>query len=618
MAILLNMTRRVSFAIAQPITIVGWFLSSFLLIALIGAANTDHFRISPHSDHALTQAFYYAIIAAVLYFIIALLMVLTVYGATAGHYEKEFKLTVSQRTLMLQTMAFMGYLLFGALVFKYTEGWAYLDAVYWADFTLLTVGIGTPFTPRTHVGRSLLFPFAIGGIVSIGLVIGSIRSLVLERGKHKIAARFTEKKRESVLSTIDSENRTIKIGFFKKYKFSQRGLTEPQRREQEFQVMRRIQSESVHRRRWMSLALSGSAAMALWLIGALVFMITEEPQGWSYFVALYFSYTSLLTIGYGDYQPQSNSGKPFFVFWSLLAVPTLTILIANMGDTVIKMVSDLTIWAGKLTVMPDDEGLRAALKTTLKRFSVGRFINVKDFHVMQPPGILPQTEQPDRDLEKVHSSEHHALDRLASHVEDEELKEALEAGNQDDNVQRDIHLYHFVLVRELRHLIEDSRSDSQKEYSYRDWAWFLKLLGQDENDETLHRTPPVVPRRRRFLKGSKSKVEHISLGKAGGKDGDMKWSWLGTRSPLLGTKSESEWLIEQLGWQLEKTLRDAKSKDPSVRLAQPPIGFADLQKHDEETVREDRRDTISRDNEGMQQQASSSTEKTSNTERKNQ
>ena len=80
--------------------------------------------------------------AAGIYLIIALLMCLTVYGAWKGHYARQFNLTTSQRTLMLQTMSFFTYLLLGALVFSHIEEWEYLDAVYWADVTLLTVGLG--------------------------------------------------------------------------------------------------------------------------------------------------------------------------------------------------------------------------------------------------------------------------------------------------------------------------------------------------------------------------------------------------------------------------------------------------------------------------------------------
>ena len=43
---------------------------------------------------------------------------------------------------MLQTIAFMVYLLGGAAVYARIEEWTFVDAVYWADFTLLTIGIG--------------------------------------------------------------------------------------------------------------------------------------------------------------------------------------------------------------------------------------------------------------------------------------------------------------------------------------------------------------------------------------------------------------------------------------------------------------------------------------------
>lgn len=359
-SLLLNMARRLSFAIAQPITIIGFYLASFLLIALVAVASTPVFRIEPMEQHALGQAYYYAMIASGIYFIIASLMTFTALGAYWGHYAKEFQLSPSQRTLMLQTISFMVYLLLGALVFSKVEGWPFLDAVFWAEFTLLTVGLGGEFVPKTHTGRALLFPYAIGGLLMVGLVIGSIRTLILEHGKQKMAARFMEVRREKVLSSINEESRTIRLGLFEKISFSQKGLSEIEKREQEFRVMRRVLELSERRRRYTALAISTTAALLLWFMGGLVFMHSEKPQQFSYFVSLYFSYTTLLTIGYGDFTVNSNAGKAFFVFWSLLAVPTLTILISNMGDTVIKAFRDFTIWIGALTVLPDDKGLKAA------------------------------------------------------------------------------------------------------------------------------------------------------------------------------------------------------------------------------------------------------------------
>lgn len=148
-SLLLNMAHRLRFSIAQPITIVGFTVSSGLLIADIVALTISHsYRLPSNSPavsaarHALTSAFYYAIMAAGIYLIIASLMCLTVYGAWKGHYARQFSLTAAQRTLMLQTMSFFTYLLLGALVFSHVEKWEYLDAVYYADVTLLTVGLG--------------------------------------------------------------------------------------------------------------------------------------------------------------------------------------------------------------------------------------------------------------------------------------------------------------------------------------------------------------------------------------------------------------------------------------------------------------------------------------------
>ena len=202
-------------------------------------------------------------------------MMFTIYGALKGHYSKEFKLTISQRTLMLQTIAFMVYLLLGALIYSKIEGWQFLDAVYWADFTLLTIGIGDDYTPSTHLGRGLLFPFAIGGIIILGLVVGSVRSLVLERTKKKLSARMTEKTRRRVLKRIqkaeDSDSKPgSKIkGLDKEVSKSltldphDNAQSEKRRREAEFNAMREVQKMAAVERQWVSLTVSTMAAMLL-------------------------------------------------------------------------------------------------------------------------------------------------------------------------------------------------------------------------------------------------------------------------------------------------------------------------------------------------------------------
>ena len=175
---------------------------------------------------------------------------------------------------MLQTICFLAYLLLGALVYSKIEGWKFLDALYWADFTLLTIGIGDDYTPATHLGRALLFPFAIGGIVYLGLVIGSIRSLVLDRTKKKLGARMTEKVRRRVIKRVDTAqsgvNPVNKIRGLDKQ--TAKCLTldpydhedgEKRRREAEFHAMRAVQDIASKERKWISLMISGLAWLFL-------------------------------------------------------------------------------------------------------------------------------------------------------------------------------------------------------------------------------------------------------------------------------------------------------------------------------------------------------------------
>ena len=564
LALLMNMARRLSFSIAQPITIIGWYLASIMLIGLVIAATYD-LPLPSGEDRALTQAFYYAVMAAALYFMVSTLMVITVYGAHKGHYPKEFKLTMSQRTLMLQTISFLVYLLGGAAVYHRIESWKFLDAVYWADFTLLTVGIGDDYTPKSHLGRGLLFPYAIGGIVIIGLVIGSIRSLVLERGKKKVGARMVEKQRESVIKRMRKTDGNFKLNPLSKGRdLTGNGTSERERREEEFNLMRQVQNQATKKQQWMSLFISGGAWFTLWFIGAVVFWKAEVNQGWSYFESLYFSYTSLLTIGYGDFQPESNSGKAFFVFWSLLAVPTLTILISNMGDTVVKGIRDLTLYLGEITVLPGEYGTMMRIKAGASKLTAGKLFAEGNL-MEEPPGLWG--EKAGQDSEK---QDHGGItsDRFAGVLEQDELDEAKMARDRGDKLGEDIHLWHFMLCKEIRNIMKHLNDSPPRKYSYEEWAWFLKLMGEDEASSTFHRAPHIHART------AGETGPELQNGQTQDSDGNVRqWSWIGNRSPLMGETEEAEWVLERLTQTLETKLKEQRTsqKRASVDVEKTPM-----------------------------------------------
>jgi len=543
------------------------YLSSFVLTALTACASGP-LKLEPTSEYAFTQAFYYAIFAAGLYFLVATLLLVTLWGAYRGHYEKEFQLTISQRTLMLQTISFLVYLLSGAAVYAHIEDWNFLDAVYWADFTLLTVGIGD-LHPSTHLGRSLLFPYAIGGIIILGLVIGSIRSLVLERGKVKLGARMVEKERRRHLKKLEAKekgeildpiNETPRLSQSSSKSSSNDIRNERGRRRKEFELMRKIQAIAATRRRWTSLVVSGTTWFALWFIGAAVFQTSEYGQQWTYFESLYFAYTSLLTIGYGDFYPESNSGKPFFVFWSLLAIPSLTILISNMGDTIVKGIRDLTLHIGNLTVLPGEKGVRHSMKETAHKLSQGRLFSGDISET--PPGLPGESgghqndesenedeggpRQPKNDPESVAQNiltdKSHRETRVAKH-------RAPKNGELPENKKH----YHVVLIKEIASVLKHLNSSPPRKYTFDEWAWYLKLIGEDENDAARHR---------RALKKPKADGEGLGgVGEVNGKEGKDKWSWVGNRSPLMGNKEEAEWVLERLTETLARELEVMKREE---------------------------------------------------------
>ncbi|KAI1380363.1 voltage-gated potassium channel [Hypoxylon crocopeplum] len=640
--LLLNMTKRVRFSIAQPITIVGWYISAICLIALVATASGP-LVMEPEIEYVWSQAFYYGLYAAILYFIVASLMVITVWGAEAGHYGKDFELTTSQRTLMLQTIIFLVYLLVGALVFSEIEGWNYLDSVYWADVTLFTVGFGD-ISPQTSLGRGLLVPYALVGVISLGLVIGSIRSMILDRGKHRLDARMLERQRRllirrikrkghgGVLEPIDEED----LDTSPDLDGSRARWKEFERRQKEFQLMRKIQRQASKRERWTAMAVSSSTWIVLWLVGAKIFQECEYPyQGWSYFDGFYFAFTALTTVGYGDLTPVSNSAKAFFVFWSLLALPTMTVLISNAGDTIVKGIKDGTLLLGNITILPGEHGFRKSTKQVLAKLSCGVLFFEDDIEE-DAPGFLgaarkrrdedDNEEGEEEEMEEMEENEPTRtadVDNLESNRKAREDAEKGESGpaspparpseqitngskpalkppardarpkspGRAASIARDTlptelpkssAEYHLVLIDEISRVTQHLRHSPPRKYTFKEWAWYLRLIGEDESNADNHRRPEKRPLPGGRHRGSGGRQRpHILLRKntqasssastneddndkdnntseRGGEAASQdrpKWSWVGHRSPLMDTREEAEWILDKLESKLRAELQ---------------------------------------------------------------
>lgn len=74
------------------------------------------------------------------------------------------------RNLLFTTVLIIA---FGSVVYRYLEGWSWLDSIYFSVITLTTVGYGD-FSPQTDAGK-LFTLFYI--IIGIGVILSFINTL---------------------------------------------------------------------------------------------------------------------------------------------------------------------------------------------------------------------------------------------------------------------------------------------------------------------------------------------------------------------------------------------------------------------------------------------------------
>ena len=370
--------------------------------------------------------------------------------------------------------------------------------------TLLTVGLGN-FPPKTHLGRSLLFPYALSGIIILGTVIGSIRSLIHDAAGARIGVMILKHERKRQVEKFFRPSQLEKPTAAELSEPSGQSLNANYHREQ-FDLIRKIQRSALLKCRYASLGLSTLTFLTVLLFGAFVFSIAEASQNWTYFDSIYFAYTSILTIGYGDFYPTSNLAKPFFVLWALISVPILTILVGRISEAV-------TDWVN-------------STKWTIFR---------ADFRAI-PPGLLGESQR--LDGEKRPSS------RQDGDLEHGEVRETLDTGKGDWmnlTASRNLDIvgltpwdkgqYHCLLIEEVARVMKDVTSAAPRRYTFEQWVWYLKLIGEESRDMRQHRERRVP------------------------------CSWLDDERLMLGTgHEEGEWILARLMKTLQRELMEGSVK----------------------------------------------------------
>ncbi len=74
------------------------------------------------------------------------------------------------------------------------------------------------------------------------------------------------------------------------------------------------------------------------IIGSILFHFVEN---WRWLDSLYFSITTLTTVGYGDFSPQTDAGKIIFIFYILSGLGILLAFINAFSRKIIEYRTEL-------------------------------------------------------------------------------------------------------------------------------------------------------------------------------------------------------------------------------------------------------------------------------------
>jgi potassium channel subfamily K len=251
-----------------------------------------------------------------------------------------------------------------------------------------------------------------------------------------------------------------------------------------------------------------------------------------------------------------------------------------MGDTIVKGVSDMTLKFEEITVLPGEGQMKRSLREAEHKLTNGKLNKAAETTAEEPPGgiyLANEIRDPEKgEKETTQSGAARGTDALAKEVEDEELDEAALARQGGDKLSEDIHLYHYLLVKEIRNVMSNINQVPPRKYSYSEWTWFLRLMGEYEDSNKFHRKPRVDPTGDESDKGLQLQT---AVGGASDDDEVKKWSWLGTRSPLMGDKGEAEWVLERLSMTLEKQLKSMREKQRKEAKGEGGPGMGDEQQN---------------------------------------
>lgn len=168
--------------------------------------------------------------------------------------ERQIEVRVAGRHFMIQTTLFVCTTGILALYMSRLEHWSYLQGIYFAIVSFLTIGFGD-FTPTRTATRVVLFPFLLIGIVQIASLIG----MLVHYFSQRVSKQHANRRRKAAKLRQEEEDK----------------LSDEPNLERELEFLGNLYRSTNEHDTLKSLTMAMFGFFAFWLIGALVFSRVE-------------------------------------------------------------------------------------------------------------------------------------------------------------------------------------------------------------------------------------------------------------------------------------------------------------------------------------------------------
>lgn len=213
--------------------------------------------------------------------------------------------------LMLAPMliAFLGYICVGVIVYSWGEGWSARDALYFCVVTLLTIGYGD-LSPSTEGMKAFTILFASTGVGLLGAILGIVGQVFVKMQMQKWESIQGEQATEIMNQfDVDDDEKNDTASSLK-----------PTKQHQHQSCMARLQEAAF--------LVPLLHVLLIMVIGTTVLSLAE---GWSPMDALYWTFVTTTTIGYGDNVPETGATRWFSIFFLPMSVAVISEVLGNIA-----------------------------------------------------------------------------------------------------------------------------------------------------------------------------------------------------------------------------------------------------------------------------------------------